>query len=829
MKQLWTKIRSILFTESKPNKEKEEGKPVVNVHPQPNDMGASTASASHELTKEQQKIVLHPSGHARVLAVAGSGKTSTMVARIAHLIHEKGVDPASILVLMFNRLAKEQFDDRLEEAGIKGDFRPKVYTFHAFAFRFINALMQQGQIPRSIDLWVGERSELHRLHIKRAIESLQRNGVLNKKVSADEAMIAISLWKGALIPPARAGHKGNTNLPLVYAEFEKLRIKKQALTFDDFVPMLVEMLTTHNHLRSMWCDRMDHIIVDEYQDVNHGQQRMLELIAGKRADMMVVGDDDQTIYEWRGARPTYITEQFVQRFNNKPHATYHLSASFRFGPVLAQSAYNVIRYNTQRVDKHLIAHFPENLTNIHILTADPADRTSAAKSMADEITTLVLSQQVPPTEIVALCRLYAQLATLEIECLTRKIPYRIVGQNPFFERQENIVLLNYVRLSQQLDRSMTSEVGTLLLSVLNKPTRYLPRQAFKDVIDRAVAQGDTLQQVLEAAATPLTSSLSRQQQRTVRLLIESLRHVATQVAKMPAIKAGELLQSLCDQLNYLAYFDHYYGEGEASFDRKQSVIAFIAFAQVVQLDIGAFLTHLQTLDTTQGAARHELITMTSIYRAKGLEYDYVLMPHCVEGFMPHLSRSEEMIFDTDSTDVNTKLSPSIEQERRLFYVGLTRAQKAVYLGTIVPDRSLKVFPSRFVEEIELEATRQLYEPLHELKASKVRAAAQLRESIPTVPSAKRISEQTLPLYFERNDASELAAELRELAAGQTSEPFAYSLPYRSDKPKADDSKPESKLTGWNYVRVDTLQDVERQMAKLKATQMEKGVDSDSEK
>src|SRR5690606_8603975 len=150
---------------------------------------------------EQEAIIHHPQGsHARVLAIAGSGKTTTLVHRLKHLVMEEDVSPDKVLVLMFNRLARSQFGQKLATSGLPPHLQPKIYTFHAFAFRFINVMVRSGQIPRYTDLWVGERSELYRIYLGRAIENLERRGLIPPdKVGAADVMRAISLWKGSMI------------------------------------------------------------------------------------------------------------------------------------------------------------------------------------------------------------------------------------------------------------------------------------------------------------------------------------------------------------------------------------------------------------------------------------------------------------------------------------------------------------------------------------------------------------------------------------------------------------------------------------------------------
>lgn len=193
------------------------------------------------LTSEQEAVIHHPFGrHARVLAVVGSGKTTTMAHRIMHLVMERRVNRNSIRVLMFNRLAREQFQERFKEVGIPFSYQPQVHTFHSFCYQFIQGMTKAGLLPPTIDLWLDGKAEMIRLYINIAISNLERSKAIPPdQVDPEEVMEAIQLWKGSFIPPPRASYRGDPYVPLVYAEFEKLLMRKNALTFDDFIPLIM--------------------------------------------------------------------------------------------------------------------------------------------------------------------------------------------------------------------------------------------------------------------------------------------------------------------------------------------------------------------------------------------------------------------------------------------------------------------------------------------------------------------------------------------------------------------------------------------------------------
>lgn len=287
--------------------------------------------SKYKLTPEQVQVVHHPLGsHALVLAVAGSGKSTTMAHRIKHLVQECDVRPNTIQVLMFNALARKQFTAHLDKISLNQTQQPTVHTFHSFSFHVINRMVKNGYLPPNTQFWLGDKTELIWLTVKRAITHLEKTKRIPRDaVDPEEALNTIGLWKGSLIPPERAGSFASPYFPLVFAEFEKLRLSAFALTFSDFIPLAIDILQNDSYAYQKWCNDLEHVIVDEYQDINYGQQKLIELLAGDQAHVMVVGDDDQTIYEWRGARPNYIIQDFAKVFDNKRVLAYRLSRSFR--------------------------------------------------------------------------------------------------------------------------------------------------------------------------------------------------------------------------------------------------------------------------------------------------------------------------------------------------------------------------------------------------------------------------------------------------------------------------------------------------------------------
>lgn len=667
----------------------------------------------HHLTAEQLRVVGHPLGHhARVLAVAGSGKTETLARRIAHLASH-GVPADKLLVMQFNRLARAQFRERLARLGVHDAYSARVHTFHSYASGLIGRAVTAGFLPTHPVYWVDGRAEEARIHAHRAIRELERRGeIAPDSVDVETLLEAISSWKSALVPPARAGYRGNPDMVAVYAEFEKLRIARGALTFDDFVPLVVGLLEAEPDARSRWTGTVDHLLVDEAQDLNLGQVRLVQVLAGTRADVMVCGDDDQTIYEWRGARPLMLNGDFATLFEGKPSDVYTLSRSFRFGPVLAQAAFNVIGRNAQRVPKPLVAHDTTRVSTVTVVEAHAGQTVDAERDLVDHLFACV-REGGDPREVAVLGRTYGQLLGIEVELLARGVPYRVVGREPFFSRREIRVLLDYAHLGLALDSKMTKKNAVLLKSVANVPNRRIRHADIEDMVDRARRAKQTLRQMLEYAEDEHTSFLPRAKREAFSGLIDILFRIDERLTGEPGLTACEFFTWLIDAVDYERHFVNYYGPGLDSTDRLNTVRSFCgAFARRDGKTVGEFLATIARLDTTQGRPIEEQIVVTTAFKAKGLEYDHVIIPDCVEGAMPCLNSVESPTFDKAGIVPLAPPSSLIEAERRLFYVAVTRARMSVTIGTRAEPRGdaggrTPPRPSRFVSELMLDETRAI--------------------------------------------------------------------------------------------------------------------------
>lgn len=788
---------------------------------------------SQKFTAEQQAIIHHPLGqHARVLAVAGSGKTTTMVQRVKVLVTEKQQDPRRIRVVMFNRMAREDFERKIAREIPDVGLRPKVYTFHGLAHKLREDAAKFRPTIGRMEGWFDDKEELALICMHRAIDSLLREGMIDEDIDARDALDAVGLWKASLIPPERAGHRTNPDLALVYRRFEEFRQRQPAITFDDFVPVAMELFKQDPSFRRQWEGRMKHIIVDEYQDINYGQQQLVRILAGHTADVMVVGDDDQTIYEWRGARPYYILQGFQEDFSHKPIKDYQLSRSFRFGPLIAQTAYNSISLNKQRQFKPLVAHSFQWEGGISILTDESEQSTQISVSMAQEINNLVRQQRVPPQRIIVLGRTFVQMEGLQTIFIRYKIPFRVVGKAPFFERDENRTLIDYVRLALALNlqakelrpwhsvktqrveedayqardyRRHTLQAGPsgeairMVLAVANTPSRMLARKVLQQAIERGASLGLTVSASLETLLDPENSPLRAERRESLQELLDFLYRIAEQLGQKSAPKAGEFLSWIIDTLDYQKHFTNYYGEGEASSERINSVGNFLSFAAATGQTMTEFVDYLSRLDPTLGLPENKLITMTSVYRTKGLEFDYVFIPACTEGNMPvHLAQTVE-VYDTQHQVPNHPLSPPLEGERRLFYVALTRAVKQVYIGTIAlptrgqQSRSGIMLGSRFLEEMQLSPTQLLIEGFQRLLLTETRPdTSQLLKTIRDLAGYRHLVDYVAEHYLTNLLWPTLIDQIKRALNQLPRTSFQYQHQYPDLEQSARSVQPEKK-------------------------------------
>ena len=631
-------------------------------------------SARAHLTAEQRAVVEAPDdAHLTVLAVAGSGKTTTMVHRLAELAI-RGVKPAHMRAVMFNKAAQRSFEERLGRTGIDTGER-KVQTWHAMGYAIMRHLESVGAAPRMP--LVTDGGEILRTVgdcIREEFAERNEHPEEEDGRDAESCLEAIREWKSMLVPPKRAGHATDEFLAAVYARFEKRRATQGFRTFDDLIVDAVRTLE-ESSVRHGLADRFEHIVVDEFQDVDHAQFRLLELVAGTRARVTVVGDDDQTIHEWRGARSAFIRGDFARRIATHRHLTFALSTTFRFGPGLAEAAERAIVRGEGRVPKRIVAADPEQDSRLVVVT-ETGDSPAALDPLVAKLREL-LDAGTPARDIAVLGRSWAQLLAFEWRMLAARIPFAMDEHAAFADDPSLALLLQYIRAVRGVRAPIDDAMARTILRIVNRPFRGVSRQGIERLVRDAQREG------LSLADICFEDDLHRMAgfHGGARIELKSLGTVLLKAFRRDtgdtgAADAIRLLRAEVDFNEALAA--HRSEASVAECLRAYEVLE--DFARATRCRLAELEPQLAQVDPSQGEPKENCIRVTTIHRVKGLEWDYVFIPECDEGWMPLPGDEESGCFDKGAQDATLGRSPSIESERRLFYVGITRARTACFVS-----------------------------------------------------------------------------------------------------------------------------------------------------
>ena len=485
-----------------------------------------------KLTAEQQAVVHHREGHARVAAVAGAGKTTTMAARVLHLLGS-GVSPKRMLVLMFNRSAKDDFQRRLASMAPAGQPLPDVRTFHSLGHRLTQSLCRWGALaPRRL---LSAEWQMERLLRQASLNVLA--GQVDRRDAALEGdrLEALAhfcgLVKAEMLPAAalyeRLNYEPDTDyFPTAFEEAERLLHAEGVMTYADLLYRPLQALEADATLRKRVEGFLDHVIVDEYQDINTVQQRLLAVLAGPSANVMAVGDANQCIYEWRGARPDTMLENFTATFGKA--TDYPLSMTFRHGHALALTANHAIMANQRRPDQLCLAEAGNPDTRI---TVGQGSRLLLDALMDWQAQGRALS------DASLLVRSWALSVPFQLALLQAGIPFRLLREDRFVFRLPLVqALAGYLKLSRRPELLHDPEQLLLLLS---QPTPFVARER----LQRLAYQLATTQQWPERHE-PVLAALKPLQRRTLKKRWELLCELPKLNAWPPAKLLGHVVEAI---------------------------------------------------------------------------------------------------------------------------------------------------------------------------------------------------------------------------------------------------------------------------------------------
>ena len=692
-----------------------------------------------QLTPQQQAIVAHNEGPALVFAVAGAGKTTAMVQRIARLVREGIFAPEQILATSFNKAANEEIVARLKTQ--ERCARVEVKTLHALGYLIVREASQRNLVNglRSLSSGDGIHAVDRQLFYKTltAVRS-QRVRYADEldRIDQEDFLTYVGACKGNLhyadlaaanLSPAAQRIAQQARPPAgltwyldLYRHYERIRQQEGLLTFDDLLMTGWEILTRHEAILARLRKQYRCLLVDEFQDINLAQAEVLDLLSWPDRHYMAIGDDDQTIYEWRGASPRFILG-FAERYGAR---VYDMNENFRSKAPQLVLANRVIEHNKVRHPKQLgLTQGFDGQAYLHL----EASNERMGKHIAEEIST-GLRAGYRPSDFAVLVRIYAQTPPIEQFLITHKIPYQIVGGDPFYERSEVRTLLAYCQIAEweasrkagvPFSAAEAQQWRQAWLSIYNQPTRYLSRQLADKVAALVTTNGLALPKALDAVQHEATD----RQQRAVGKLAEDLRWVSSQLA---ARRSAEiLLRGLEDRLQYMRFVRGNSNFPETGAAKAASIATLLDYA-ARKGTLPEFLRHLEELATARATANADpnqpQVTITTMFRAKGLEWPIVFVPNCNQGTLPY----ERMA--------------SLEEERRLLYVAITRARHVLHL------HALRNQPlSQFLEEANTALTLTQVQAIQRALSSEPKAW-RVEEMVGLTVQTQRLGLQS---YFRR--------------------------------------------------------------------------------
>jgi len=597
------------------------------------------------LNNEQRAAVTAADGPVLVLAGAGSGKTRVIVERLAWLVEERGVDPRSLLALTFTNKAAAEMQRRLSERLDLDPVPTWLGTFHSFGLFVLRREMERLGRPKSFTIFDdGDQLSL----MKRLIKELPRHF---EPVSPRGALGWVSRLKQEAGKPDFSGAAADAaeeTYRHLWAAYHGALVRASAVDFDDLLVLLVQLLEEHPEVRDRYARRYRHVLIDEYQDTNHAQYRAARALSAASGNLFAVGDEDQSIYSWRGADIRNIL-QFSKDFANAQ--VFRLEENYRSTKPILDAANAVVQNNEQRLGKTLRSNKSKGDPVGLFLAEDGEDE---ARFVVDDIA----KRGINPREVAVLYRTNAQARLVEEALRLRGIPYVVLGGIKFYARKEIKDILSYLRLL------VNPNDDESLRRVLNVPARGIGGVTLERLEEYATLRGVSLFQVLrEAEHDETISARARSAGGQFVRLVDDL------ALSAKTSKLAPLVDELLDRVGYRSYVQQ---SDEKDFRTRLEVVDEFC-ASCVQYDkrgagegLLGFLQDMALVsDTDDYDPNAPAVTLMTVHSAKGLEFEQVYLIGLEEGLFP-------LLRDVDDAG-------AIEEERRLCYVAMTRARERLTL------------------------------------------------------------------------------------------------------------------------------------------------------
>lgn len=648
-----------------------------------------------KLNPDQKEAVMYTEGPLLVFAGAGSGKTRVITNRIAYLIVEKGINPKNILAVTFTKKASGEMLERVRNIlGLleqDASNMPLIGTFHSIGAIFLRQNAKEVGLLNNFSIYDADDSEnlIKEIMLERQIDI--------KQIKPKAISYFIERAKNDLISPEK--------FPLhyvgyiediageIYVEYQKQLQIQNAVDFGDLLYLTVKMLDENEKIRERYQDRYKYILIDEYQDTNNAQYMFAKLLSQKHQNICVVGDDDQGIYAWRGADIKNI-QSFENDFKNVK--VIKLEQNYRSTKNVIEAAVSVIQQNNLRVGKNL---WTENNKGEPIYIYQSRDQEEEAEYVVDNIRNIQGS--VSLKNIAVLYRTNYQSRAVEEAFLKMGIPYKLVGGFRFYERKEIKDVISYLRFIYNLKDELSLD------RVLNVPTRKMGPKSVKEIHNLAKKCGCTIGELL-VGAYAVESNLDISSTIIKGSVIDKIRNEKKDTRKLSNVvnifgslymgckdmDVLELIDTVLERTKYIEWFDD--GSDIAQMKKENITelknVAYTYVSRFGEKSLEMFLNEINLIEQEQDKNKDgsgDYINLMTLHSSKGLEFDYVFLIGMEEGLLPH-SRA---FVDEDE----------LEEERRLCYVGITRAKKKLFL-TFAENRQTRngystQIPSRFLGEI----------------------------------------------------------------------------------------------------------------------------------
>lgn len=634
-----------------------------------------------KLNEQQKEGVFTTEGAVLILAGAGSGKTGVLTHRIAHLIDDLGVNSYNILAITFTNKAAKEMKERVDRLVGMGADSAWIMTFHAACVRILRRYICRIGYDNNFTIYDTDDQ-------KSVIKDILKRKNLDPKQYKDRTILSvISNAKDNLISPddmyqSSGGNYNTMKTAEIYREYQEQLKKNNAVDFDDIIGLTVKLFNEDKEVLKYYQERFRYIMVDEYQDTNRAQFNLIRLLAGGHGNLCVVGDDDQSIYKFRGADINNILD-FEKYFNDAK--IIKLEQNYRSTQKILDVANEVIKNNAGRKDKRLWTSVKDGTKVIFNVYENGYEE---ARGIAEDIAHRHLHDRKDYSDFAILYRTNAQSRSLEEKLIEKNIPYRIYGGINFYARREIKDILAYLKTIDNARDDLAVK------RILNVPKRGIGAASVAKVDDYAYENDITFYVALRQAKE--VPGL----QRAVSKVEGFVTQIEILKSKSQYIGVGKLIEEIIETVGYSDYIDAESESDEQATERRQNIDELISKAvqyeeTVDEPSLSGFLEEVALVaDIDNLDENNDMVSLMTIHSAKGLEFPIVYLAGMEDGLFP----SYMSISTGDESD--------IEEERRLCYVGITRAKETLIMSAArmrtVRGETQMNRTSRFVREIPKE-------------------------------------------------------------------------------------------------------------------------------